>query len=177
MYQEAEDEREGRLTNNFKRFDTVRDQHNRKVSVRTKVRLHIFNQAGGDATKGQREAHGDAWPMDSHDKRLSHTKMKFEVMKTRLTKNVKPGNLTLDKDGKIDIDGLPEYENYPICGSNFGYFCPCCRNIERSEIQESLGLGVVIYFKQIKNHICILLLCTLLSLPSFILFSSGTAMQ
>lgn len=40
-----------------------------------------------------------------------------------------------------------------------------------------MGAGVSIYFKQLKNLIVMLLLCTLLSTPAFVLFWSGKSLN
>lgn len=42
-----------------------------------------------------------------------------------------------------------------------------------SDIEENLGIGVSIYFKQVKSLICMLFVCTLLSLPSYYIFWSA----
>ena len=42
-----------------------------------------------------------------------------------------------------------------------------------SEIDDELGLGISIYFKQLKALVIMLVVCTLLSIPSLILFYSG----
>lgn len=40
-----------------------------------------------------------------------------------------------------------------------------------------MGVGVSIYFKQLKNLIVITFLCTLFSMPAFILFWSGNLLN
>ena len=40
-----------------------------------------------------------------------------------------------------------------------------------------LGVGVSIYFKTMKNLIAILLICTMLSMPAYILFYSGRTLN
>ena len=61
----------------------------------------------------------------------------------------------------------------PICGTPTGWFGnDCCRK-ESNVVEQELGLGISIYFKQLKNLILVLLICTVLSLPSFYLYSVG----
>ena len=40
-----------------------------------------------------------------------------------------------------------------------------------------MGVGVSIYFKSLKNMVVILLLCTMLSLPAYVLFWSGRTLN
>ena len=66
-----------------------------------------------------------------------------------------------------------KFEEYWVCGTNTGWFWQCCCCFRESGIAGELGVGVSVYFKQLKNLVVILLLCTLLSLPAYMLFWSG----
>lgn len=45
--------------------------------------------------------------------------------------------------------------------------------MQNSDINEKLGLGTSLYFKQLKSLTVLFLLFTLLSLPSYVLFYKG----
>ena len=66
----------------------------------------------------------------------------------------------------------------PQCATNTGYFVQwgCCRR-RHSHIQKELGVGISVYFKQLKNLLVITFLCTLLSMPAFVLFWSGNILN
>ena len=57
-----------------------------------------------------------------------------------------------------------------------GWFCltKCCR---KSSIAEELGVGMTIYFKQLKGLVLMFAFFTLLSLPSLLLFYSGSEVE
>ena len=65
------------------------------------------------------------------------------------------------------------FEPFWVCGTNTGWFLDCCCCYKKTQIAGELGVGVSVYFKQLKNLIIILLLCTLLSMPAYNLFWSG----
>lgn len=62
------------------------------------------------------------------------------------------------------------YRNFTYCGTSTGWFIDWCCMRRDSEIESNLGMGIAIYFKQLKSLICMLFICTLLSLPSYFLF-------
>ena len=68
-----------------------------------------------------------------------------------------------------------KFKPFSPCFSSTGWFCTCC--CRQSKIQRELGVGVSIYFKQLKNLVIILFLCTLLSLPAYALFWSGRSLN
>ena len=118
---------------------------------------------------------GDKWPKDSANEKLSYTKMKYEVMRSKVN-HLKGGDSAiaqLEEDADmIDIDNLPTYKRFNCCVS-VGNFCGCCRNLEHSPLQKPLGIGVILYFKQLKNLIGLMFFCTLLSLPQLAIFWGG----
>lgn len=67
------------------------------------------------------------------------------------------------------------YEKFPVCGTRTGFFAGgCCgENAEKSDIEGELGLGISIYFKQLKCLILFCFLCTLISIPSYFIFVTG----
>ena len=65
------------------------------------------------------------------------------------------------------------YKKFPSCRTSTGWFIEWCCFSRESDIEENLGIGVSIYFKQVKSLICMLFVCTLLSLPSYFLFWSA----
>ena len=66
-----------------------------------------------------------------------------------------------------------EFERYPFLRTSTGWFC-CRRGCrENHDISEKLGLGISLYFKQLKSLTVIFLIFTLLSLPALILYRDG----
>lgn len=43
-----------------------------------------------------------------------------------------------------------------------------------TKVQEELGLGISVYFMTLKQMIIFFVICTVLSIPSFVFFSAGT---
>ena len=71
-----------------------------------------------------------------------------------------------------------EFKPFPCCGTKIGWFCSCCCCCsKKSDISGELGTGVSIYFKQMKNLIILLFICTLLSMPAYVLFYSGRTLN
>ena len=66
-----------------------------------------------------------------------------------------------------------EYVKFPTCKTKTGRF-HCSTDYTHSEIDDELGLGISIYFKQLKALVIMLIGCLLLSIPSFILFWHGS---
>ena len=66
-----------------------------------------------------------------------------------------------------------EYVHFPICKTNTGWF-HCSTDYTHSDIADELGLGISIYFKQLKALVIMLSVCVLLSIPSMILFYHGS---
>lgn len=79
----------------------------------------------------------------------------------------------LEEESGILMDQeIHEYVKFPVCKTRTGWF-HCSKEYTQSDIAEELGLGISIYFKQLKSLLIMLTVCTLLSIPSFILFSQG----
>lgn len=70
-----------------------------------------------------------------------------------------------------------KYETFSICTTSTGWFCRCCRCVNKSDVAGELGVGVSVYFKQLKNLVVILLICTILSMPAYVLFYSGHSLN
>ena len=68
------------------------------------------------------------------------------------------------------------YVKFPVCRTKTGYF-KCRATTSDSEIADELGLGLTIFFKQLKWLSFFLIVCTILSIPSYILFWSGNIDQ
>lgn len=64
------------------------------------------------------------------------------------------------------------YEKFPICKTKTGWF-HCSKEYTHSDIDDELGLGISIYFKQLKALLLMLFVCFLLSIPSMVLFWNG----
>jgi hypothetical protein len=67
-----------------------------------------------------------------------------------------------------------KYKKFPICGKggHSGWFCPC-EKASHSELSEELGLGITLYFKTLKQLVIFMILCTILSIPSFAFYWTG----
>lgn len=61
---------------------------------------------------------------------------------------------------------------FPICKTKTGWF-HCSTEYTHSEIDDELGLGISIYFKQLKALVIMMTVCSLLSIPSLVLFWNG----
>ena len=66
-----------------------------------------------------------------------------------------------------------QYVKFPICSTKTGWF-HCSTDYTTSDIADELGIGISIYFKQLKALVIMLVVCTLLSIPSFVLFWHGS---
>lgn len=77
-----------------------------------------------------------------------------------------------EESGLMIEKELHEYAHFPICKTNTGWF-HCSTEYTHSEIDDELGLGISIYFKQLKALTIMLAVCFLLSLPSMVLFWNG----
>ena len=109
------------------------------------------------------------WEKDAEGGILSHSRMKY-VQKIRQVRDVQKRTV---KDETDQAHEEFEYSKFPVCSTNTGWFL-CCNQYTHSDIADELGLGMSIYFKQLKNLILMLLVCTILSIPSYVLFWSGT---
>ena len=76
---------------------------------------------------------------------------------------------------KKNVSRKTKYSNFGVCSTNTGFFtsCRCCVCCTESDIAGELGVGVSLYFKQLKNLVIILFLCTMFSMPAYLLFWSG----
>ena len=76
---------------------------------------------------------------------------------------------------KPDTEKLAEtvYERFPVCSTQIGWFSNKCKSTRHSEIQERLGVGMSIYFKQLKTLTLMFFVFIVLSIPAFIIFSSA----
>ena len=84
----------------------------------------------------------------------------------KVSKSVRGAN------GASKIQEEYEYSEFPVCSTETGWFL-CCNQYSHSQIADELGLGMSIYFKQLKNLTLMLIICTLLSLPAYVLYWSG----
>ena len=116
------------------------------------------------------------WPQDSENGNLSYTKMVQETQRRRVNSQAnsqnRKGDIFVHGTEQFDSEKLPNNKSFNCCVT-VGNFCGCCRSCENTPLQEPLGLGVVLYFKQLKNMICLLFLCSVLSIPQMYLFKSG----
>ena len=116
--------------------------------------------------------HEHVWSKDAEGQILSHSRMQY-VQKIRQVRHVSVNKQGKDKvNGTLENEKEYEYSKFPICKTNTGWFL-CCNQYTHSDIADELGLGMSIYFKQLKNLVLMLAICTILSLPSYVLFWSG----
>ncbi len=103
---------------------------------------------------------------------LSYDKMVYHIDKTH------PRIICLSKKSKekvflfIQIDGELKFKKHQICGTSTGNNC-CLKSCRKSDLSQ-YGPGIVIYFQFVKFLIYIGVFLTLLSLPAFILYQSGS---
>lgn len=76
------------------------------------------------------------------------------------------------ESGLIMRQDISEYVKFPICKTKTGWF-HCSTDYTHSDIADELGLGISIYFKQLKALFVLMFVCSLLSIPSLVLFWSG----
>ena len=70
-----------------------------------------------------------------------------------------------------DTEGNVTLQKFSYCSARFGqfpFFMP--QSWEDSDFDRELGAGIVILFKQYMNFIVLLLLATIISLPTAIMF-------
>lgn len=112
------------------------------------------------------------WPKDAAGGKLSHKKMVYEK-NLRHCRVIEENNReTYTEDGRKVQVTESQYKPMSCCKLKTGWFC-CCKNWRQSELGQELGLGMSIYFKQLKSMALMFLIFTLLSLPSFLLFYNG----
>ena len=82
------------------------------------------------------------------------------------------------KKSNVSIARETKFKKFSLCGTSTGFFCQClCCRRRQSQIVQSMGVGVSIYFKQLKNLMIIFAICTLLSMPAYVLFWSGKVLN
>ena len=77
-----------------------------------------------------------------------------------------------EESGVLMDQEVHEYVKFPVCKTRTGWF-HCSTDYTHSDIAEELGLGISIYFKQLKSLVIMLTVCFLLSIPSLIFFAEG----
>ena len=77
-----------------------------------------------------------------------------------------------EESGTLMEQEVHEYAKFPVCKTRTGWF-HCSTDYTHSDIAEELGIGISIYFKQLKALVIMLFFCVVLSIPSFILFLNG----
>ena len=112
------------------------------------------------------------WELDAEGGLLSYTKMEH----VRKQKQVRKRTRVENKNGQKRITyEHEEFEShkYPLCSTKTGSFpCLCCCRSRKSDFADELGLGISLYFKQLKFFIMMMFVCTLLSLPAYLFYWS-----
>ena len=70
---------------------------------------------------------------------------------------------------------MVSYKKHSICGAKIG--CYCCRKKDRESEFAHYGPGVVIYFQFLKYMMWVSLIMSLLAIPKFILYYSGSVIS
>ena len=101
------------------------------------------------------------------DNKLSHHKMCYvrNLKHPRTVSTLKSDSMAA---GSGDNQQLVQYS---LCGSKMGWSA-CTRSMRKTEFS-SYGAGMVLYFQFLKYSCVIMLLLTILSIPSLMLYSSG----
>jgi hypothetical protein len=108
------------------------------------------------------EVNGKAWKLDTENKKLSYDKKEKVVQDNYLRKN-----------GEKD-DGADQTE-FGFWKDGFGILptSDCIdEKWQETAYDEELGAGIILMFKQYKNMIALLLLFTLLTIPTILTFAS-----
>ena len=113
----------------------------------------------------------DIWEKDAANGFLSYSKMEYVKNMRQVRQQSLKDQPNQSKEKKSKKAMGSKFRKFSVCGTATGWFCSCC--CRKSNIQRELGVGVSIYFKQLKNLMMIFFLCTILSVPAFILFWSG----
>jgi hypothetical protein len=100
----------------------------------------------------------DEWPLDTINNKLSYTKMIYERNKLHFRKPE-------DRSSKRS-------RRYPLCKTGTGWFF-YHKSDEDKQVSEGLGLGISIYFKQVKSLALLFLAFTLISIPAYTLYYFG----
>ena len=112
------------------------------------------------------------WPLDSDNGLLSYTKMRY-VRDLKMVKRPKNADNKKIEAETEKLDDETVFEPFPVWGTSTGWFDDRCRSSRHSDIQERLGVGISIYFKQLKTLILMFFVFTVLSIPAFVIFSSA----
>ena len=106
------------------------------------------------------EVNGKAWKLDTENKEFSNEKMEKVVLDNYLFKE--------KDDGVVPI-------RFGLWNDSFGTL-PTSECIDEkwqeTAYDEELGAGIILMFKQYKNMIALLLLFTLLTIPTILTFAS-----
>ena len=116
------------------------------------------------------------WPLDTNNGMLSYTKMKHvrNMKQVRRAKKTAKSSIEPIAEGESEVSQLETvFEEYPVIRTNTGWFTQCGKCERKSDIEADLGLGVTIYFKQLKMLVVMFLICTVLSIPALTLFWSA----
>jgi hypothetical protein len=79
---------------------------------------------------------------------------------------VRPENADVVGSNKI-----VEHKRYSLCRTSTGWLY--CKKTSGSEMNQKMGLGLAIYFKQLKALVILFTLFTIISIPAFILYYFG----
>jgi len=113
------------------------------------------------------------WKNDAENRILSYSKMEYERNQNQVRCVKESNQLKIEEEsGSLMEQEVHEYVKFPVCKTQTGWF-HCSTDYTHSDIAEELGLGISIYFKQLKALVIMLFVCVLLSIPSFILFTNG----
>ena len=69
------------------------------------------------------------------------------------------------------LDGEKRYRKFPIIKTTTGWHC-FCRSLRRTDFKE-FGVGHVLYFKFSKYFAMMFAVFTILSIPNYLIYSSG----
>ncbi len=104
----------------------------------------------------------DEWILDTKNKKLSYTKMVYE-------RNLLHFSRPEDREVGSKVH---KNRRYPLCKTGTGWFF-CNKSKEDKQVTEGLGLGISVYFKQVKSLTLLFLVFTLISIPAYVLFYFG----
>lgn len=85
-------------------------------------------------------------------------------------KNLK--HLTVPPENSQDASKVSENKRYSICCTSMGHFS-CRVKPNQSRVEQSMGLGMSIYFKQMKALTMLFFFFSFIQIPAFILYYFG----
>jgi hypothetical protein len=116
----------------------------------------------------------NTWEKDTINGKFSYSKMIYERNQRHFNQPASQGEATVNEK---KAKAILKHKRYPLCGTGTGTFSQFKHSDSDRQVNKNLGLGISIYFKQLKSLIVLFLAFSVLKIPSFILFYYGGESQ